>query len=277
MIRTALALAVLAACSLAPTARAETVNCTEITSLPATLTSQGVYCLKKDLTTAMASGVAITIATNNVTIDCNGYKVGGLAAGTATLTKGILADNKLNAVVRGCSVRGFRYGIQLTGAGHLIEGNRLDGNTFVGIGVYGDGIVVRGNSVFDTGGPDSPEVYAIAASTGSIDVLDNLISTVGVGATGPAKAISMYAIDGGTVAGNRIRGVDTVATNDLPIHIWSSEVLAVRDNNVFGAGEGWGIYCGSNNGVATGNHVVGFDIGIHWCLDGGANNVVNAP
>src|SRR5690606_14995164 len=51
-----------------------------IDSVPATITSQGVWCLRKDLSTAIASGSAITIATNNVTIDCNGFKLGGLAA-----------------------------------------------------------------------------------------------------------------------------------------------------------------------------------------------------
>ena len=50
MTRTLLAAAALAAAGLAPAARAETVNCMQITALPATLTTQGVYCLKKDLT-----------------------------------------------------------------------------------------------------------------------------------------------------------------------------------------------------------------------------------
>ncbi|HEY0661599.1 MAG TPA: hypothetical protein VGD21_09825, partial [Lysobacter sp.] len=50
-------------------------NCTGfIDSLPATITTQGTWCLRKDLSTAMSSGNAITIATNNVTIDCNDFK-----------------------------------------------------------------------------------------------------------------------------------------------------------------------------------------------------------
>ena len=55
-----------------------------IDALPATITTQGTWCLRRDLTISLASGEAITIAANNVTIDCNDYKIGGLGAGAAT-------------------------------------------------------------------------------------------------------------------------------------------------------------------------------------------------
>jgi hypothetical protein len=42
---------------------------------------QGVWCLRKDQSTANTSGSAITINTNNVTVDCNDFKIGELAAG----------------------------------------------------------------------------------------------------------------------------------------------------------------------------------------------------
>ena len=65
-------------------------NCSGfVTSLPAVITTQGTWCLTADLATAMTSGVAITIATNNVTIDCNNFKLGGLSAGVDTTTIGI--------------------------------------------------------------------------------------------------------------------------------------------------------------------------------------------
>ena len=122
MIRTASTLVLLAACAASAPARAETVNCTPIASLPATLSSQGVYCLKQDLSTAIASGNAITVAVNNVTIDCNGYKLGGLAAGITTRAYGIRADGRVNTVVRNCNVRGFFAGMWMQGgAGHVID------------------------------------------------------------------------------------------------------------------------------------------------------------
>src|SRR5690606_30319107 len=129
-------------------------NCTGfIDSLPATISTQGVWCLDKNLGTAITSGNAITIATNNVTIDCNDFKLGGLAAGDGSLATGIYAENRQNAAVRHCSVRGFQTGIRLDGgAGHLVEDNRLDNNLYTGIRVSGDNNRVRRNAVYDTGG-----------------------------------------------------------------------------------------------------------------------------
>src|SRR4249919_995356 len=74
-------------------AHAETFHTcgTTIASLPTVISAQGVYCLTHDLATAITSGDAIDVQTNNVTIDCNGYKIGGLAAGAASLTFGIHA------------------------------------------------------------------------------------------------------------------------------------------------------------------------------------------
>ena len=71
-----LALACLAATLLAPApGRAETFHhCTGfIDAVPAVLATQGVWCLRQDLATALNTGQIISIQTNNVTIDCNGY------------------------------------------------------------------------------------------------------------------------------------------------------------------------------------------------------------
>jgi len=146
-------------------ARAEThATCAGfIDSLPATVTKQGVWCLRNDLSTAITSGNAISIATNNVTIDCNGFKIGGLAAGEGSLATGIRASGRQNAVVRHCNVRGFQYGIYLTGAGHLVEDSRFDNNLYMGIHVSGENNVVRRNRVHDTGG-SSAYPYGIYAS-----------------------------------------------------------------------------------------------------------------
>ena len=72
-------------------AQAETTECTVITSLPYTISTQGIYCLKGNLATSMTSGNAIEINTNNVVIDLNGYKLGGLGAGPGTTARGIHA------------------------------------------------------------------------------------------------------------------------------------------------------------------------------------------
>ena len=95
-------------------AGAETTNCTAITSLPYTITTQGIYCLTSDLSTGMTTGNAIEIDTNNVVIDLNGHKLGGLAAGPSTRAIGIIAFNRKNITIRNSTVRGCSSGIVLT-------------------------------------------------------------------------------------------------------------------------------------------------------------------
>src|SRR6478735_8356973 len=107
-----------------------------IPSLPTTITQQGVWCLNKDLATAITTGDAIAINTNNVTIDCNGFKLGGLLAGLGTQTTGIHANGRSNITLRDCNIRGFAVGVSLegsSGSGHRIERNRVEGSTFAGI------------------------------------------------------------------------------------------------------------------------------------------------
>ena len=154
-----------------PAAAADTYEtCTgTITALPAVITTQGTWCLAGDLGTGLGSGDAVTIGTNNVTLDCNGYKLGGLAAGTGTLAIGIHAEDHLNATVRNCSIRGFHQGIVFEGTGsggHAIEDNRFDGNRVRRIVGNGTGVA-----------------FGIHSSTsGRISLRDNEL--VGDGTTG---------------------------------------------------------------------------------------------
>lgn len=170
-------------------------NCTgNITTLPAVISTQGTWCLKQDVSTAITSGVAITIATNNVILDCNDFKVGGLAAGASTTTTGIQALSRVNAIVRNCSVRGFQIGIQLVGDGHLIEDNRVEQSTAIGISVFGEGNTVRRNRVVDTGGkPGSSESSGISQGGGSVSITDNIIA--GLTVTGSGDFGFVYGIN----------------------------------------------------------------------------------
>src|SRR5690606_13062830 len=209
----------LAACLLATlvaSAHAETSRtCTGfIDSVPAVVSTQGVWCLRGDLSTAQASGSAVEIAANNVTIDCNGFKIGGLAAGDASTAAGIHADGYRNAVVRNCSIRGFHHGIHLTGGsgtlldstGHLVEDNRIDNSLRTGIRIHPSrGSLVRRNRVFDTGGAPG-EVYA-AGIYAQADVVDNLVAGLfATGANGYPRAINVYG-GGNVVSGNIAYGL----------------------------------------------------------------------
>jgi len=211
------AILVLGSLSLLPgSARAETFHTCAgfIDSLPATIDSQGTWCLRSNLSTAISSGNAITIATNNVTIDCNNFKIGGLAAGPGTFAAGVGASAKLNTTIRNCNIRGFRIGINLDsnlGGNHLVENNRVDNSTFVGIAVDGDGGMVRGNVVSDTGGTtiaSDTRTWGIV-TTGTVDVIDNTVSNVVAYQVGQSTAagIGAFVNPGGVIQGNRIRGL----------------------------------------------------------------------
>jgi hypothetical protein len=270
----ALALAILLAGSgVTAQAMAETINCTEITSLPTTIGTQGVYCLKDHLSTNLASGTAITVTTNNVTIDCNEYKLGNLAAGPATQATGILADSRINVTVRNCGIRGFRSGAQLTNGLYRVEDNRFDHNMQGAIRVGGDGSVVRRNEVVDTGGSTAPgaDVFFGISVEGNVDVTDNLVSGV-VATTGGLASRSVYGIfannmNAGLVQNNRVRQMTpyNLLGNRHGIFVQSGTNNTVAGNTiVMGTGllaTDTGIRCGSGllgvvGGIARDNVIL---------------------
>src|SRR5262245_38126235 len=206
-------LVVLAVALGAAPARAETVNCTPITSLPAVITVQGVYCLKGDLSTAITSGNAIAIQTNNVTLDLNGFKLGGDAAGLGTQTFGIYPLDRQNITIKNGTVRGFYWGILLEGlggGGHVVEDIRADQNTVVGIQVDGQGTVVRNNLIVKTGGTTT--LGANANATGILvrgqfpRVLNNDVILTTSKGTGIARGIFFIDVAAAFAVNNRITG-----------------------------------------------------------------------
>ncbi|MDJ0613449.1 MAG: right-handed parallel beta-helix repeat-containing protein [Rhizobiaceae bacterium] len=217
---------------------AETTECTEITSVPTTITVQGVYCLKGDLNTNITSGNAITINTNNVTIDLNGWKLGGLAAGAGTNARGISATNRKNIVIRNGSIRGFRYGIFILGtsstssSGHLVESVLADGNRLLGILIQGGNVKIINNSVINTGLSD------IGSQAVGISVTNGL---------------------GAYVAGNTVSGLEETG-NITGILITSGENIVVENNrilNLKNALEVFGIeITGSSAGVLLKGNVL---------------------
>lgn len=248
-------------------------GCTHtIASLPAILGSQGTWCLASDFSTSMASGTAITITANNITIDCNGHKLGGLSAGLGTQAVGIGATGRLNATVRRCTIRGFAVGVDLGGFGHLVEDSTFDANRVAGIRVDGGDAVIRRNRVNNTGGNTLSLPVTGIATTGASDIVDNTI--VGVfTADGvlPATAIVQLLAPSGTVAGNRIH---VVAASDAAQGIQSVATgpVAILRNDVLGPGAGDGIVCSPGAILASRNVVAGFDVAQTDCEDAGDND-----
>ena len=255
-----------------------------IDTLPATISTQGVWCLRHDLGTAITSGNAILIDTNNVTIDCNDFKVSGLAAGTGTQTHGIHAVGRLNATVRHCNIRGFLAGVSLyaigVNGGHAIEDNRFEGNTNTGVYVEGNGSVLRRNQVNDTGGSSiyTGLTYGIY-TLGAIDVLDNTVS--GVLPTGGDGAIGIYTNSNpsGSISGNRVRGLVRLGFGKAyGIYNSYSDRITLDGNHVIGGGgtnSDKGLICANSHGRAKDNIVNGFGTGISGC--GNDGNVVVPP
>jgi hypothetical protein len=269
----------LLACSKPADAAQSYDNCTGfITSLPAVISTQGTWCLKQDLSTAITSGQAITIANNNVTLDCNDFKLGGLAAGLATATSGIISVNRLNSTVRHCNIRGFAYGIFFSGAsggGHVVEDNRFDGNTITGVQVDGDGSVVRRNRVFDTGASTFYNVATGIGTTYSVDVLDNTVSGVSTsGSGGYTAGIYTNANSGGRVSGNGVRGLlKDAASFTTGIYNFSSADMILRDNDVVGDSSisSLGIHCSGATDSIRDNVIKQFQGAIETCSDAGGN------
>jgi hypothetical protein len=254
-------------------------NCTGvISSLPATISTQGTWCLKSNLITGIAQGNAITITANNVTIDCNDYKVGGLPAGDATNANGIFANGRLNTTVRNCGIRGFQYAIHLAGpttSGTLIENNRLDNNTYRAIEIEGGGHVIRGNRIVDTGGrPNSTSTVGIYVNGSESQISENLISGLTVSNTG--GLVMGIAAMGGTseISRNMVSGLVPNQGINRAVTVGSSRASAVRGNTILSnpSISGSAITANAAN-LCSDNKVIGYSYTfVGGCTNGGNNS-----
>ncbi|HVC37822.1 MAG TPA: hypothetical protein VNF46_05415 [Gammaproteobacteria bacterium] len=188
---------------LATSIQAETINCTPITALPATITAQGIYCLTHKLGTSQTSGAAITITANNVTLDLNGWKVDGGSAGAGTGATGIYSS-AANVTVKNGIVRGFYFGIELDGSGAVVQDMQANQNTRLGIYVTGLGALVEHNQVVNTGGTTSAanvDARGIEADGSDSTVSNNMVS--GLTATGTASEYGVVTLGAnGTIRNN---------------------------------------------------------------------------
>jgi hypothetical protein len=259
-------------------------NCAgTVTSLPATISTAGVWCMKSDLTTSMTSGMAITITSNNVTLDCNDFRLGGLGAGASTATTGIAVMEKSNVTVRNCSVRGFLNGLYLGGSSNVVEDSRFEANTRIGVYVSGYDFIVRRNSITHTGGtPTASDNYGVLAygATGVIE--DNFISEV----AGNTQAFS-WALGTGIFAGadytvvrrNDVSGIAAGSDSTAVGIVGSGAKTKLLDNTVSGlssvTGQRRGLSCtGDPTSVAIRNTVSNASslaAAFYACSDGGGN------
>lgn len=272
--RLLLLLLLLAACAMVPPdARAADGydNCTGfIDALPAVIGSQGTWCLRGHLGTNISEGAAIGVVANNVTIDCNGFKVGNLAAGTWTQAVGVQAADRNNVTVRHCTLRGFYNGVEmLDGSGYLVEYNRIEQARSSGIRVAGEGSLVYRNQVISTGNR-----YQYARGIwATADVIENVVSGVAGSANHP-YSIGM-SISGGSklVRGNTVRGLVV----DTDYYGFASGIdahgtnMVLADNHIVGPGAGNhgsnGLWTDENlNTFCRNNTVTGFENNYSGCV-----------
>ena len=235
-----------------------------IESLPASIATQGIWCLRGHLYTSQASGAAIAVLTDNVTIDCGHFRVSGYGAGVATEAVGVSTGaSRLNATVRRCRIQGFKYGVQMYGAGHLVEDNRFDGNRYVGIFASGDHPVIRNNAVMDTGGrPGATMVYGIHANATAARVAGNTVHGIVPVAT-DGERLPRGIVASGVIEDNHVAGLDPGATGDV-FGIIGTGRSVVRRNTIVQATPtpGIGILGSIEFGVCRDNDIVHVQLGI---------------
>jgi hypothetical protein len=169
---------------------------TPISTLPATISSPGLYVLTADLHFAAPTGAAITINADDVVLDLNEFTLSGKPAGPASKAVGILAVAHSELTIRNGEVTGFYNGVDIQGnasRGCLIERLFVYDVTYQGIRVEGSGHIVRGNRLLNiTGNPDAASggngnSAAIGAYGAANTILNNdIVDVYGV----PGKQVS---------------------------------------------------------------------------------------
>jgi parallel beta-helix repeat protein len=199
---------------------------TRITSLPYTINAPGYYYLNGNL--SYTGGNGITVQSSNVTIDLMGFTLAG--PNISSTYRGVYIHNQNNVEVRNGTLTGWymgvqedsggnhhriigirafgnRYGINLIGTDHLIEGCTAFPGTFgatQGLVIFGNGsirgctVMNFGYGIYISGGTVSGNVVSGCTTRGiyalsSTVINDNQVSNCAVGIDGSG---------GGSIIGN---------------------------------------------------------------------------
>ncbi len=165
---------------------------TKITSLPYTISAPGAYYLAGNLTYSSDAGDAITINSDDVTLDLMGFTLS--YNGTAVGRSAIFMDGRTNVEVRNGTLSGWRCGIyeaNSIGSLHRIINIRTQGLEF-GISLFGNGHSIQGCS--SLGGTDGLVIVGTGIIKGCI--VKQPSTSIGIG------------VDNGIITGNM---VDTVS------------------------------------------------------------------
>ncbi|MES2956878.1 MAG: right-handed parallel beta-helix repeat-containing protein [Pseudomonadota bacterium] len=152
----------------------------DVAGFPVTISQPGNYRLAGPLTVSDANVSAIVIASDNVTLDLNGYTLQGPVSCTGLgaqkscaplgVGDGIQAVGRSGIALHGGRVRGFAFGVQI-GARNAVEGVFVSHNSKHGISAAGDSRI-HGNSVFNNGWSG---IFAIGSLITNNTVTDNRV------------------------------------------------------------------------------------------------------
>jgi len=279
--------ALLAFAALAPApAAAETLTCTNISTLPTTISLPGHYCLNQNFSASYAAP-AILVNANNVVIDCNDHYINN----TAGSTTGIYVSNRQTVTVRNCAITNFSRGIAFfeTSAGgsrnNLITGNRVLRARLSGIQVAGSANIVEYNRVSENTGGSAGTTYGILVSSFDGNGVGNVIRNNTVTHIAPSLYVAVAGIylmdvDNNAVINNTVSGlfppldklVDGIVASPtvLGTAAVGNTVLAITGNPP-GGGGGISYGGGSYNGIrfeadpdANNRNVCRFNVAGHW-------------
>jgi hypothetical protein len=235
-----------------------------IESVPAVITTQGTWCLRRNFATTLQDGAAIEIKAGNVTLDCNDFKLGDGDAPAGTRAIGIRASGQINTTVRNCIVRAFHTGIVIEDAqGASIEDNRTDGSRHQGIHATGKDVRVVRNSVLDTGRDNGEsEVYGIRASG---DIIDNTVTLLkAYGSAASATGIDQVDATPADIRGNRVRELSLQTNDGTVVGIAGNTGSSIVDNQVLQGAETHGLAI-HGGAFCTGNVSRLYDVAISDC------------
>jgi hypothetical protein len=237
-----------AAVMLCPPA-AHAASCTAITAVPTTISAPGNYCLVQNYTVNKGAGAAITIASNDVSLDCDGHSIKNLSTLNNGSSTGIYAYGQNNITIKNCRITGgFTNGIDVIQSNSIanrayyntIEHNYVAGPLMHGIRAYGSVIEVSNNRVYDIGGQ-----------------LNNYAVGIRLGGSTAAGAFRMH-----IVRNNYVVGTNSPYSAGYGIFSDGSLGSAYTDNGVAGtagaAGKPvYGMYILGTYNRLTDNHVTG--------------------
>jgi Right handed beta helix region len=244
----ALALALALTLSVAGRAAAQTPGCTtEITTLPYTITTSGVYCLKQSHMTNLASGAAITVGgfAISTTIDLRGFTINNQVAGAGSTAIGVLAAGKSSVTVRNGRIQSFRSGVTLDSVppndtrGNVVENVHVHRPYVSGIVMHGRGHQVRNCTVTSYGEDGSSGAFGILVDGEGLLIEGNAVAD--------SYTTSGYGI---TVSGtnNQVVGNRVLNPQHHGLFLVGTSNTKYRDNLVTGAAVAYegGIDAGNN-------------------------------